>query len=282
MIATPLYRGAASALLVFVLLFAGGCVAKKAMRLRDRAIISVADMETELKDVRLVFVGEYHKRIRHHMMQLDIIKALERAGIKLAIGLEMFTAENQDVLDRWVEGEVSEIAFRKQYYRNWKVPWYKYRGIFIYARNRKIPLVGLNISKKVSHKLFIGGPKVLSPEERAALGDISCDVDMEYEKMIREAMEEHEHMGADFQDFCRVQMSWDSFMGSRVVDYLVAHPARVMVVLAGSGHAWKRGIARKVVAATRLDSIVILPEVVGEYDRRDVSVGDADFLLLAR
>ncbi|MFQ5428491.1 MAG: ChaN family lipoprotein, partial [Thermodesulfobacteriota bacterium] len=167
-------------------------------------------------------------------------------------------------------------------YRNWKVPWYKYRGIFIYARKHKIPLVGLNIPKKVSHKLFIGGVKSLTPEERTSLGDITCDVDMEYENMIREAMGQHEHMDSEFQDFCRVQMAWDSYMSARIVDYLVANPGRVMVALAGSGHAWKRGIPRKVISAARLENIVILPEVVGEFDRRDVSKGDADFLLLVR
>ncbi len=278
----PLRRSVSCLVLALVFILSGGCVARKAMRLQDRTIVSVDDMDRALQDVRLIFVGEYHKKLGHHMMQLDVIKALDRAGVKLAIGLEMFTAENQEVLDRWVAGEMTEMAFRKRYYRNWKVPWYKYRGIFIYARKHKIPLVGLNISKKVSHKLFIGGPRALSPEERAALGDISCDVDMEYEKMIREAMEEHEHMGMEFQAFCRVQMSWDSFMASKIIDYLVANPGRTMVALAGSGHAWKRGIARKVIAATRLDSIVILPEVSGEYDRKDVSFGDADFLLLER
>jgi len=54
------------------------------------------------------------------------------------------------------------------------------------------------------------------------------------------------------------------------------------VALAGSGHAWKRGIPRKVRAMARLENIVILPEVVGEFDRRDVGWDDTDYLLLAR
>jgi len=256
-------------------------VARKALRLHDRSVISVADMEKDLTDVRLVFVGESHKSLSHHRMQLEVIKALDGAGVKLAIGLEMFTAESQPVLNRWVEGAMTERAFRKAYYKNWKVPWYKYRGIFIYARKHNIPIVGLNIPKEISHKLFLGGVKALTPQERNALGDISCDVDMEYEKMIREAMGQHAHMTDKFQEFCRVQMSWDSFMARTIVDYLVANPGRVMVALAGSGHAWKRGIPRKVIAASRLDNIVILPEVMGEFDRREVSAGDADFLLLA-
>ncbi|MFQ5353624.1 MAG: ChaN family lipoprotein [Thermodesulfobacteriota bacterium] len=279
---THLYRFVPFLCLVAALFFFGGCVSKKAMRMQDRSLVSVEEMEEDLKDVRLIFVGEYHKKLGHHRMQLDVIKALDAAGVKLAIGLEMFTAENQAVLDSWVAGEMTEIAFRKKYYRNWKVPWYKYRGIFIYARKHKIPLVGLNIPKKVSHKLFTGGVKSLTPEERTSLGDITCDVDLEYEDMIREAMGQHTHMDSEFQDFCRVQMAWDTFMAARIVDYLVANPGRVMVALAGSGHAWKRGIPRKVVSATRLENIVILPEVVGEFDRRDVSQGDADFLLLVR
>lgn len=269
-------------LLVLVLAATGGCVSQRALRLRDNVEIPVAEMEGRLSDVRLIFVGEFHKRLGHHRMQLNVIKALDTAGVRLAIGLEMFTSENQGVLDRWVAGEMSEMAFRKAYYKNWSISWYKYRGIFIYARKHKIPLVGLNIPKKITHKLFTAGLKGLTPEERDTLGDTTCDVDMEYEKMIREAMGQHAHMKeAEYQSFCRVQMAWDTFMAARIVDYLVANPGRVMVALAGSGHAWKRGIPRKVRAAARLENIVILPEVVGEFDRRDITIEDADYLLLA-
>ncbi len=269
--------------LSFVLLALAGCVSDRVLRLSDRTEVPIEEMEKDLRGVRLVFVGEFHKKLGHHRMQLGVIRALDEAGVKLAIGVEMFTADSQDVLDRWVAGEMSERAFRRAYYRNWNISWYKYRGIFIYARKHKIPLVGLNIPKKITHKLFKGGIKSLTPKEREMLGDISCDVDMEYEKMIREAMGQHSHMKeAAFQDFCRVQMAWDTFMAARIVDYLVSNPGRVMVALAGSGHAWKRGIPRKVRAMARLENIVILPEVVGEFDRRDVSRGDADYLLLAR
>jgi len=273
----------ALALLVTILFVTGGCVSRRALRLEDNTELTVEEMEKELRDVRLIFVGEYHKRLGHHRMQLAVIKALDAAGVKLAIGLEMFTAENQPVLDRWVAGEMTEIAFRKAYYKNWKISWYHYRGIFIYARKHKIPLVGLNLPKKVTHKLFAGGIKKLTPEERKQLGDITCDVDMEYEKMIREAMGQHSHMKeAEYQDFCRVQMAWDGFMAGKIVDYLVDNPGRVMVALAGSGHAWKRGIPRKVRAVARLENIVILPEVVGDLDRHGVTAGDTDYLLLAR
>jgi len=269
-------------LLILTLLAAGGCVARRALRLKDNRNISVNEMESALGDVRLIFVGEYHKRLRHHRIQLEVIKALDAAGVKLAIGLEMFTAENQAVLDRWVSGEMTELAFRKAYYKNWTIAWYKYRGIFIYARRHHIPLVGLNLPKKITHKLFAGGIKGLTRKERDTLGDITCDVDMEYEKMIRAAMGQHSHMNdAKYQDFCRVQMAWDTFMAGRIVDYLVGNPGSVMVVLAGSGHAWKRGIPRKVRAEARLENIVLLPEVVGEFDRRDITKDDADYLLLA-
>jgi len=276
-------RYMAGLFLIAALVAAGGCVSHKALRLHDNTELSVEEMERELRDVRLIFVGEFHKRLGHHRMQLAVIKALDRAGVKLAIGLEMFTAENQPVLDRWVNGSMSESAFKKAYYKNWSIAWYKYRGIFIYARRHKIPMVGLNLPKKITHKLFSGGIKELTSEERGKLGDITCDVDMEYEKMIREAMGQHAHMkDAEYQNFCRVQMAWDSFMSAKILDYLVDNPGRIMVALTGSGHAWKRGIPRKVRASARLENIVILPEVVGEFDRRDITIGDTDYLFLTR
>ncbi len=64
-------------------------------------------METLLEDVahvRVVYVGEIHTIARHHELQTAILRGLAERNPKLALGMEMFTQEQQPILDRWQNG----------------------------------------------------------------------------------------------------------------------------------------------------------------------------------
>ena len=68
-------------------------------------------------------IGELHASASHHRTQLGVIRALHNGGRQIAVGLEMFRAEEQDQLNRWVRGEIPEEAFVPVYLRNWNFPW---------------------------------------------------------------------------------------------------------------------------------------------------------------
>ena len=128
------------------------------LRISDHKVVTLDDILEDLKEVRLVFVGELHDDPQHHQAQLAVIKALHEARLALAVGLEMFQKQSQEILDQWVAGNLAEKAFQKAYYSNWGLPWPLYSDIFWYARRKKIPLIGLNISpditKQVARKGF--------------------------------------------------------------------------------------------------------------------------------
>jgi hypothetical protein len=50
-----------------------------------------------------------------------------------------------------------------------------------------------------------------------------------------------------------------------------------MVVLAGSGHSWKRGIPQQVEKLSALDYLVILPEV-SDLNTFNITSKDADYI----
>ena len=66
-----------------------------------------------LKKNRIILVGEQHSNKQHHRAQLSVIQALNEAGLKVAIGLEMFRNDSQPALDRWVSGDIDEDRFEK-------------------------------------------------------------------------------------------------------------------------------------------------------------------------
>ena len=52
------------------------------------------EMETmldDLADVKIIYLGEVHTIARHHKLQTDILNRLKGRGLKLALGMEMFS-----------------------------------------------------------------------------------------------------------------------------------------------------------------------------------------------
>jgi len=195
-----------------------------------------------LVEKRIILVGEHHTNETHHKAQLTIITALHERGVPLAVGLEMFRADSQGLLDQWVRGETGEEAFRKAYEENWGYPWTLYREIFEYGRHKKIPLVGLNVPREVTQKVARRGFKSLSDREKGSLPFVECKVDPDYMAFIRKAYGAHAHGKLDFSNFCEAQLVWDKAMAIHALRYLESNPDSTMVILAGTGHAWKKGI----------------------------------------
>jgi len=257
--------------------FTLGCT-HQIVRVSDMAEIPLPEFVEKMKGVRIVFAGEVHNKKSHHKLQLDMIRALNEAGVDLAIGVEMFSREDQQDLDRWIWGSMEEDEFIGVYKRQWRLPWSQYRDIFLYAREHRVPVVALNVPRKLIHQVFSEGAESLTDEQKELLpDDLVCDVDPEYATFIREAMEGHTMDDATFEKFCAAQVVWDAAMAKGVVDYLEKNPGKKMLVLAGTGHSWKRGIPQQVEKLSGLDYLVILPEV-SDLNAFNITSKDADYI----
>jgi uncharacterized iron-regulated protein len=242
-----------------------------------------ADQALErLGGMRIVLVGEHHTNTAHHRAELQIIRALHRAGRKVAVGLEMFRHDSQTDLDRWVAGGIDEARFKSVYLDNWNYDWKLYRPILEYARRQKIPLVGLNVSPDITAQVAYHGFDSLSPKQKGSLEGITCDVSAEYREYIRQAYGAHGHGHMDFSHFCEAQLVWDSAMAVNAIAFAQSHPQTVLVILAGSGHARKPGIPVQIAKRRSWPVAVLLPATAGIFDAMHISSRDADFLILSK
>jgi len=240
----------------------------------------MAQALAKLKKNRIILVGEHHSNKQHHQAQLSVIQALKDAGLQVAVGLEMFRNDSQPDLDRWISGDLDEKRFEKIFYDNWRYPWPVYRMIFEYARDYKIPMIGLNVPRDITRQVSRNGFKSLSQDQKGKLAEVSCIVDREYMNYIRKAFGGHAHGQLNFIYFCEAQLVWDSAMAVYALDYLKRHPEAVVVILTGIGHAQKGAVPRQIQARSNLPSAVILPEISGRIDRNTISEKDADYLIL--
>jgi uncharacterized iron-regulated protein len=250
------------------------------LRVSDHAVVALPDIIPDLKSARLVFIGELHDQELHHQAELEVIRRLWESGSPVAVGLEMFRRDSQATLDQWVGGSLTEEAFQKIYLDNWDLPWNLYRGIFLFAREHKIPMIGLNVPGEITRQIAREGFSSLTPEQLAGMPPVSCAVDDAYAAFIRRSLGMYAHSGMSFTRFCEAQLFWDTAMAWNAIRFLNEHVRFTMVVLAGSGHAWKRGIPARIASRAPFPFRVILPEIPGRLDRQTVRPADADYLWL--
>jgi uncharacterized iron-regulated protein len=249
------------------------------LRLADKQEITLAEMVADLRRAQVVLLGETHDNPRHHQAQLQLVKALVEAGAKVTLGLEMFRADSQPALDQWVAGRLNLADFRRIARDNWGNSEL-YEQIYLFARERRIPLRGLNIPRRISRQVLAQGFASLPKEMLAELPEVQCVVTPAYRRFIGRALNKHQRSGLDFSNFCEAQLLWDTVMAKNLHDYLVKNPDRLLVVLTGSGHAWKHAIPAQLDRLGASDWRVVLPEVPGASERRWLSADDADYLLL--
>jgi uncharacterized iron-regulated protein len=226
----------------------------------DMTVVPFENLVREARASDLVFIGEMHDSREHHEAQLKIIRGLKESGTRLALGLEMFRADRQGALDRWVNGEMPVKNFREVYSKHWELPWDLYEDIFLYSREQGIPLVGLNVPKEITKKISKDGFSSLTREDLKKLPTgISCDVDKKYMDYIKKAHKAHGRSDEGFVHFCEAQLMWDKMMAWYLVDYIEKNPGTTVVVLTGSVHAWKKGIPEQIRKQSSLSYKVILP-----------------------
>ncbi|MDJ0854280.1 MAG: ChaN family lipoprotein [Desulfobacterales bacterium] len=241
--------------------------------------IPLSDLSASYPDHRIILVGEHHTNAGHHRAQLAVIQSLVAAGRKVAVGMEMFRSDSQSSLDAWVAGQLEPDAFEAVYLDNWNYPWPLYQPILAYAREQRLPVVGLNVPRNVTRQVAYQGFDSLSEKDRQDLPFVTCDVDADYMAFIRQAYGAHGHGQMDFTHFCEAQLVWDKAMAARSLRFLEANPEHTIVLLTGSGHARKGGIPAQIQKMGPADHLVILPEVPGGIDRTTIDKDDADLLI---
>jgi hypothetical protein len=110
---------------------------------------SVCSPEAVLRravDADLIWVGDYHALAESQIYVVDLIKEVAQHRDNIAIAVEPIFARNQEILDQWMSGKISEQEFldRIRYYEEWGCDWVGYKAIFDTARNLGIHVYGVD------------------------------------------------------------------------------------------------------------------------------------------
>jgi uncharacterized iron-regulated protein len=143
-------------------------------------------------------------------------------------------------------------------------------------------MVGLNVPREITRQVARSGFASLTDEQVGQLPEVACTIDEAYMTFIRRVFGAHGHggPGRSFVHFCEAQMVWDTAMAWYLLSYQNKEPTRSVIVLAGSGHAWRRGIPAQIRERSEAPYRIILPQVPGQPPSEEPTVDDADYLWL--
>jgi uncharacterized iron-regulated protein len=205
---------------------------------------TLQQVDRELAQANVVYLGESHDSAADHKAELEILQSLHQRHPKMAIAMEMFQRPYQGVLDRYLAGQLSEeeLVAQSEYEQRWGFPWEYYAPILRFAKANQLPVLALNTPTEVTRKVALEGLESLTPAERRYIppfSEIRTD-NAEYRQLMLSAFKQHQAAGngasAGFERFFLAQVLWDETMAERIAQFLQANPEYQVVVLAGQGH----------------------------------------------
>lgn len=209
------------------------------VRLSDQTQVGLEQVVDHLAMHRVVLVGEAHDNPAHHRIQLTLIEQLHARRPEMVVAMEMFPRHLQPQLDHWVAGEWSEERFldEVEWYFTWGFDVNLYAPILRFAKEKRIPLLAMNIRRETVSQVRRKGLADLEPEVLDTLPPM-CPAPLDYRLRLEEVFDSHPMMSksGNFDYFVEAQGVWDGVMADSIKRWSDAHPQGLVVGLVGSGH----------------------------------------------
>lgn len=143
-------------LMATALLFGLDACAQKtpeAYKLYDHAgkEITYQSLIKALSEPDVVFIGEMHNCVVTHWLELKILQSLHAIhGEKLEVGMEMFEADTQLIIDEYLNNTISGDRFEEEA-RIWPNYSTDYAPIVYYVKDNRLPLIATNVPRRYAN-----------------------------------------------------------------------------------------------------------------------------------
>ncbi len=137
----------------------------------------------------IILVGELHDNSIDHWLELQILKDVYAKHNDLTIGMEMFEADDQLVLDEYLNGTVEEkhLLSEAKVWDNYKND---YKPLIEFVKVNKLKAVATNVPRRYANLVFrkgIDALNTLPDEAKKYIAPLPITIDLElpgYKSMI--------------------------------------------------------------------------------------------------
>lgn len=168
---------------------------KPAYKLYDQAgkNVKYQKMITAISSADVVFFGELHDNPISHWLEYEVTADLYRVvGNRLMLGAEMFEADNQLLLNEYLEAKYEADKFEAEV-KLWKNYKTDYKPLVEFARKNSLPFIATNVPRRYASMVSRRGLETLdslSAEAKRYIAPLPLSWDPEV-KSYKEMMNMH-------------------------------------------------------------------------------------------
>jgi len=201
-------------------------------------LISLDDLAGDMANADVLFFGEEHNDSTGHYLEHALFEKLsQKYPDKIALSMEMFETDCQNILDEYLAGFIREKNFTTEG-RAWK-NYKDYRPMIEWAKANKIPVIAANAPNRyvnMTTRLGLGSLAQLNAISRSYLPPLPVDTASgEYFDKFIAIMGGHSAMG-NMQMF-QAQNLWDATMGWSISRFAKSHKGYKIFQVNGSFHS---------------------------------------------
>lgn len=121
---------------------------------------------------QVVMVGDFHALHQSQKAQLRILRHIPKER-KVILAVEFFEAADQEKINKYLSGKMSEKEFLKaiQWQSKWGFPWEHYRPLLRWAQKHKISICGINKGYKKRNAATLRSRDVFAAQKIVGLAN---------------------------------------------------------------------------------------------------------------
>lgn len=205
------------------------------LRGSDHVPVTLQESVASVTPGSIVVIGENHGFVQHRDQQVAVLQALRAQGLKVSVGLEFFTYTQQNFVDSYRAGTLSEPEFLKAI--QWGSPSYDYyRAQALFPNLAEgAQTLALNAPRSVTSAAAKKGLEGLSADEKSLLPPNFALGRDSYKRRFLSMMP-HLPTPEAGERYFAAQSIWDDTMAWRAADFIKSHPDQVLVIVVGEFH----------------------------------------------
>lgn len=186
--------------------------------------VTFEKMVKEVGEADMVFFGELHNNTINHWLELQVLKSLYTTHSKnLALGLEMLEADDQLIVDEYLQGTIQERHFLKEA-KLWDRYKTDYHPLVDFSHKNQLQVIASNVPQRYANLVYREGLSALDKLGEGAkkyIAPLPIEVDLSlpgYTDMIK-SMGGHAHGSSQPQNIALAQAVKDATMAHFCLQY---------------------------------------------------------------
>lgn len=123
---------------------------------KNKEKVDFNTMINALQNYDIVLFGEFHDSSIIHWLELKTAEALYKKTKNLNLGAEMFEADNQIIMDEFLEDKISRDNFESEM-RLWDNYKTDYRPLVNFVRKHRLKFIATNIPRRYASYVYKNG-----------------------------------------------------------------------------------------------------------------------------